>query len=81
MCVRREMREGFQVQEMTPHLGGTAQLPSIGGGGSHGRTQSIGVPRDRFGSTMEMGDVGGTGKSSNGNGKEYERLPTQDRKE
>jgi len=72
------MREGFQVQDMTPHLGGTAQLPSIGGGGGHGRTQSMGVPRDRFGSTMEMGDVGG-GKASGG--KEYERLPTQDRKE
>lgn len=79
------MREGFQGPDMTPHLGGTTQLPPVGtaggagGGGGHGRTQSLGVPRDRFVSTMEMGNV--VSSSTREGGKEYERLPTQDRKE
>ncbi|GAA5896061.1 uncharacterized protein JCM6883_001701 [Sporobolomyces salmoneus] len=83
MCVKREMRKGFQVSDMTPHLGGTTPLPSTAPGGrmestSHGRAPSLGVPRDRFVSVMEMGNVGRNG----GNGKaDYERLPTQDRQE
>ncbi|GAA5948864.1 hypothetical protein JCM3765_003934 [Sporobolomyces pararoseus] len=94
MCVKREMREGFQVSDMTPHLGGVTPLPSLGGGGridsvSHGRTPSVvGVPRDRLSSIMEMGTLGRNG-STGGNGSggggskgsEYERIPTQDRKE
>lgn len=76
---------------MTPHLGGVTPLPSTNGGRlesvSHGRAPSlVGVPRDRFVNAMEMGNVGRNGASSasgsgGGKGAEYERLPTQDRKE
>ncbi|GAA6015600.1 hypothetical protein JCM11491_007170 [Sporobolomyces phaffii] len=91
LCVKREMREGFQVADLTPHLGGTIPLPGVGVGGlglGHGRTQSVGVPRDRFLAAMEMGNVGknasassSSSSGSGGNGAEYERLPSQDRKE
>lgn len=94
MCVKREMKEGFQVSDLTPHLGGVTPLPGIAMGTStvgammgHGRSQSMGVPRDRFVSTMEMGNIGSKGPqsmsaASGGKGAgEYERVPTQDRKE
>ena len=94
MCVKREMREGFQVSDMTPHLGGVTPLPGLPGGASgrlestnhgHGRTLSVGVPRDRFVNVMEMGNVGrnapATAAIGPGKGVEYERVATQDRNE
>ncbi|GAA5926731.1 uncharacterized protein JCM15063_000356 [Sporobolomyces koalae] len=88
MCVKREMREGFQVSELTPHLGATEPLPNVGGGGGgrggggHGRTVSLGVPKDRFLSTMEMGNIGNGNKVHTGKGGDnYDRIPTQDRDE
>ncbi|GAA6059955.1 hypothetical protein JCM10212_001304, partial [Sporobolomyces blumeae] len=79
MCVRREMREGFSVADMTPALGATAQLAGapMHGGVASGRTPSLAVPRDRFANVIEMGSVGGGTKSSSG--KEYERLPMDER--
>lgn len=101
MCVKREMKEGFQVSDMTPHLGGATPLPNgVGSGGAAGVTgrlesvvtghargpSVVGVPRDRLSSMMEMGNLGGrNGSHASGSGAtrgpDYERVPTQDRKE
>lgn len=69
LCVRREMRDGFTLNDMTPYLGGPT---SHGGGNGSTHSPPGGEEGGHEMSPMHDREVG-TGK--NGGGEGYSRIP------
>ncbi|GAA5867995.1 hypothetical protein JCM3774_001560 [Rhodotorula dairenensis] len=71
LCVRREMRDGFTLNDMTPYLGG-------GGGPAHHNTTTVGGGNHSpsLGEGHEMSPVGNGGSKSGTDG--YSRIPASE---